>query len=1032
MSIRLLGPVSVPHGDGSELLPAGRRVRGLLARLALDAGRAVDASTLVDALWGDDPPTTANALQSLASRLRRALGAARVRSSAGGYCLEVDPDDVDALRFATLRRAAAAEPDDGRARALLTEALGLWHDPVLGGVRDLPFAGPAAARLAEARAAAAEELAARGLADGVPDAGRDLLAEILDEHPLRETTAVALARGLHAGGRRADALAVLDRTRAVLAEELGVDPGPDLRRVRTELLRDAPAPPVSPEPPERSNGHGPPARSRALTSFVGRDDDLARVRELTRTSRLVTVTGPGGAGKTRLATEAVRDLAVPVAVVELAALTGADQVAPAVLHAIGGPELALGEQATTDLLARLRAALGGRDRVVLLDNCEHLVDAAAQLVHELLATVPGLVVLATSREPLGVPGEVLHPLDALDDRHAVRLFAERAAAVRPDFVLARHEPVVTEICRRLDGQPLPIELAAARVRSLAPAEIAERLADRFRLLVTGARTALPRHQTLRAVVDWSWDLLSAPERVLAARFGVFAGAVDADTVEAVCGEDAFDLLTALVEKSLVVVADHDGAPTRYRMLETIREYAAARLADSGERDAIVDAHAARVLAVLEPGEPRLRSAAQLTQLAVVRGVEGEAIRALERAVEASAATGADRAHRLLAALAWSWIVRGDMVTLLHWSGRVAELPPPASGMAVAVNRSLRSVLLASQSEPSGADAEIAAVPAMLPVLPRPWHPVVVLHGPATRAFADGDRAALEALAERDDDPWVRAAAAQIAAMQAENVGESDVRRRYLRRAHDGFAAVGDRFGLGLSTSALGEVEDLAGDRAAARRAVTEAIALAEELHKVDDLPQYRMQLAVLAAREGDADEARGQLRLADAAAEAPEPWARAWLTWGRADVERRLGHPERALALLAEPAPVFDQDPGPGRGQREALVHHLVAAALLDLGRHDEARTELDAAADAARRSDDGPVLGQVAEASARWALAVGDAGRAGELLGVALARRGTLHLGDPEVVATRDGVVGALGPDAADAAMARGRRAPRDAPPAP
>ncbi|MCD2194397.1 winged helix-turn-helix domain-containing protein [Actinomycetospora endophytica] len=1031
MVIRLLGPVSVRDADGRELLPAGARVRGLLARLALDAGHPVDTTTLVDALWDDDPPPSANALQSLVSRLRRALGPERLRSSSGGYVLEVDPDDVDALRFATLRREAAAAADDERARALLTEALGLWHDPVLGGVRELPFAGPAVARLADAHAAAAEDLAAGGLAAGIPDAGRDALAAILDEHPLRETSAVALARGLHAGGRRADALAVLDRTRTALAEELGVDPGPELRRARTELLHDPQQgpPPDAPRPPAESRS---PAwhRAPALTSFIGRDDDLARLAALTRTSRLVTVTGPGGAGKTRLTLEVVRDLDTAVAVAELAALTGPDQVAPTVLHAVGGPELALGERTATDTLVRLRAALAGRDLVLVLDNCEHLVAAAADLVHELLTAAPGLVVLATSREPLGVPGEVLHPLGALPDDYATRLFAERAAAVRPGFVLDGDQAVVREICRRLDGQPLPIELAAARVRTLEPAEIADRLADRFRLLTTGARTALPRHQTLRAVVDWSWDLLSPAERTLADRFGVFAGAVDARTVEAVCGEDSFETLAALVEKSLVVVTPGaDGGPTRYRMLETVREYAAARLEAAADRDAVFDAHAARVLAVLEPGEPRLRTDAQLDELVVVRGVEGEGVRALERAADAG--EGA-RAHRLLAALSWSWLLRGDMATLMHWSDRVAELAPGEPTMAIAVNTALHAVLLAARPDTTGGTAEIAAVTAMLPVLPRPWHPVVVLHGPAHRTFADGDRSGLVEIADGDGEPWTRAAAAQILAMHAENAGDLDVQRRYLRVAHDLFSALGDRFGLGLTTFSLGEVEDLSGDRDAARRAWHEAIALAEELRKVDDLPQYRTALAALAARDGDPAEARHQLRLAEEVmSRTSEDWAAIWLGWLRADVERRLGDPERALAVLdgARPSP---DEPGPGPEQRDALVHRLAAAALADLGRYPEAREKLEVAARAAVKSDDGPVLGQVAEASARAALALGDAARAGELLGVAEARRGTLHLGDPEVVATRDGVVAALGPAGAEAAIARGRALPRDAAPSP
>ncbi|MFP5022470.1 BTAD domain-containing putative transcriptional regulator [Pseudonocardia phyllosphaerae] len=1033
MSIRLLGPVSVRDADGRELLPAGPRVQGLLARLALDAGRVVDAATLVDALWGATPPSTANALQSLASRLRRALGADRVRSSSGGYLLDVGTDEVDALRFAALRRAAAAEPGDDRARALLTEALGLWQGPALGGLRELPFADAAAARLADTRAAVAEELAARGLASGVPDAGRDTLTGILDEQPLRETTAVALARGLHAGGRRADALAVLDRTRAALADELGVDPGPELRRARTELLHDSTAP-ASPAPAPAAPARTPSRpRTLALTSFVGRDDDLARLRDLVATSRLVTVTGPGGAGKTRLSAEALRDLERPVAVAELAALTGADQVVATVLHAVGGAELALGELGGPDLLARLRATLSGRELVLVLDNCEHLIDAAAELVHELLTTVPGLVVLATSREPLGVPGEVLHPLGALDDAHATRLFAERAAAVRPGFALDRHTAVVRDICRRLDGQPLPIELAAARVRSMEPEEIAERLADRFRLLVGGARTVLPRHQTLRAVVDWSWELLSPAEDTLATRFGVFAGAVDARTVEAVCAgpglPDAFDVLGALVEKSLVVtVPDADG-PTRYRMLETIREYAAARLETADDRDAVVGAHAVHVLAVLEPGEPRLRGPEQLDQLVVVRRIEGEAVRALERAV-ADGAT--DHAHRLLAALLWSWVMRGDMTTMVGWIERViARLPPPVSP-AGALNRAMHAVTTASYDDRMASDTEVAAVTAMRTELARPWHPVVELVGPTAHAFTTGDRG--ELLALLDDparDPWLRAAAGQVAAVHAENVGDLQAQRRCLRSAHELFTLAGDRFGLGMTTFALGELEDQAGDRTAARAAYTEAVALADALRNVDDVPQYRLQLASLAAREGDEAGAREQLRLAEENLhDVTAPGAGTWLTWFRADIERVLGNPGLALELIAATEGAVTD--GPGRTQRQAVVHQVAGAALTDLGRYDEARDRLEAAAKTAAASEDGPVLAQVAESVARWALLTGDAERAGELLGLALDRRGMLHLGRPDVVSTRDGVLARLGPDATEAAYERGRATPRSTPPVP
>ncbi|ANY06098.1 AfsR/SARP family transcriptional regulator [Pseudonocardia sp. HH130630-07] len=1046
MWIRLLGTVSVLGTDGAELRVAGLRLRGLLARLALDAGRVVDTATLVDALWGETPPATPNALQSLVTRLRRVLGPDRVVGAAGGYRLAVAPDRVDALRFAELRAGAAGEADPRRARELLAGALALWAGAPLADLRELPFAGPVAVRLADARATAAEELAGRGLADGAPGAGLDTLTAVLDDHPLRESAAVALARSLHATGRRADALDVLDRTRTALATELGVDPGPELRHARAELLHDAPdtrptapavtgAPQDTPEDAGPRRGDGPAARHRspALTSFVGRADDLARLQALLGAARLVTVTGPGGTGKTRIVEEVLRRSDGAAAVAELAPLTGTDQVAAAVLHAVGGPDLAVADRGGSDTLARLRATLAGRELLLVLDNCEHLVAGVAELVHDLLTAVGGLRVLATSREPLGVPGEHLLPLGALDDEQAARLFTDRAAAVVPGFDPGDGRTVAA-LCRRLDGQPLPIELAAARVRTLSTGEILARLDDRFRLLVGGARTALPRHRTLRAVVDWSWDLLEDPERTLARRFGIFAGAVDAAAVRAVCGAsdpggDPWDLLAALVEKSLVVaVAGTDGAPTRYRMLETVREYSLARLAESAEEQWIAGAHGDWVLGVLEPGEPRLRTGAQLDWLGVVRSVEGEAVRALDRAVDAGRA---DRAHRLLAALSWGWLIRGEQPTLLHRSATVAALPAAGTGPAGALNRTMHALLLAGHGDTGTVRADIDAVLDAIGDLPRPLHPVVALAGPVSRAFTDGDESDLLTLAAGDGDPWLRAAAAEIVALGAENRGDLDVQRTHLRIAHRLFGEVGDRFGLGVVVLSLGELEDFAGDRAAAAAAYREAIALTSELGNLDDLPQYRMQLAHVTARDGDAATARQQMRqaLVDLG-DRPQPETPGWFDWGHADVERRLGNPHRALELLDtvwEPVP-----PGPGLLQRDAVLHMMAAAVELDLGRPQRARPLLDHAADAALASEDGPVLGQVAETAARWALAEGDPDRAGELLGIAIDRRGTLHLGDPEVVATRDGVRAALGPERTDAALARGRAVPRDVAPRP
>ena len=309
-----------------------------------------------------------------------------------------------------------------------------------------------------------------------------------------------------------------------------------------------------------------------------------------------------------------------------------------------------------DTTTRLLTALADRELLLVLDNCEHLVDAAAHLVQTLLERVPGLQVLATSREPLAVPGEVLHPVDALADDDAVRLFAERGAAVVPGFtVTAAVRPAVAEICRRLDGQPLPIELAAARLRTLTPEEIRRRLDDRFRLLTTGPRTVLPRHQTLRAVVDWSWDLLDEQERALARRLSVFAGGATEEAALQICGlgDATLDLLTALVEKSLLVAAP--GSPTRYRMLETIREYAAQRLDEAGERPAMEAAHTALIVELVETAEPWLRRAEQLEWVGRLRAEADDVAAVFRRAV---AADDAATAHRLVAASAWFWLIRG--------------------------------------------------------------------------------------------------------------------------------------------------------------------------------------------------------------------------------------------------------------------------------------------------------------------------------------------------------------------------------------
>jgi predicted ATPase/DNA-binding SARP family transcriptional activator len=1042
--IGLLGAVEVRRGADPLPLP-GLRLRGVLARLALDVDRPVSTSLLVDDLWGEAAPDgVGNALQALVSRLRRVTGPGLIATEAGGYRLLLSPGEVDASRFEQLVGEAESTTDPASARELLGRSLALWRGPALADLADLPFAAAAAARLGERRTRAVEARARLALRLDDPEPELDALAEQLEALPLRENTAALLARCLHAAGRQADALAALDRTTTRLADELGVDPGPELAATRLAVLRS--------QPPARSPAPRPTARPRdpdrrpprtALTSFIGRDTDLERVRALLGDARLVTLLGPGGAGKTRLARETVAGVPGRVAVAELAALSTADQLPTALLSAAGTAAVVrMQEEPGPDSTERLLTALAGQDVVLVLDNCEHLVDAVARLTEMLLGACPGLRVLATSREPLGVPGEVLHPVGALGPADAVRLFGERGAAVHPGFRASGDVLVaVEEICRRLDGQPLPIELAAARLRTLSPGEIATRLDDRFRLLTSGARTALPRHQTLRAVVDWSWELLAEPERAVARRLAVFAGGATADAAEVVCSapggpapEDVFDLLASLVDKSMVVAVGQPapGAPTRYRMLETIREYAAERLDESGERAATEAAHARLVLALAEEAEPHLRAREQLEWLARLAAEADEIDLALRRAV---AAQDADTAHRLVAAMAWSWVIRGFLDEPTRWVLAVQQLDGPAPAAARALTTAYSIMIhLGDEERRSATAAEVARAIELVGAVEEPRHPILRLFGPIRSLFTEDDDEPLRRLAADQDDPWLQATALGALGTFAGNAGRIDEQRRLARQAHTLISAVGDRFMLGMVLLNLGELEEVAGQHDAAARAYDEAIAIATELGNDEDLPQFVGRRATFDARRGDLRAARAGL---DRARElSRDSWQHtSFLALCQADLERLDGNLDRARAELDRLAAMLPTDAGPladelafGTAHRHAGLACARALVELTAGDREAARRHVADAIGWAVATKDGPTTAGIAEAAARLAFADGDADRAARLLGVAAAQRGEPDLGNAEVVALDAAVRAALGEHAAEEAFRSARELPREA----
>src|SRR4051794_1494700 len=556
MELRLLGPVELVV-DGRSRAVAGAGERAVLVLLVLSAGRVVAADTLVDALWGSGlPRNPANALQVRVSKLRRVLaragpGEGAVRSRPPGYVLEVDPERVDAHRFVRLvgEGRSARRDDPERSVALYRAALDLWSGPAIAEFAGESWAQPDAVRLEGLRDAATEELFDLLVAG---DVTAGLVGEIeaaVARRPRHERLYGQLMIALYRGGRQADALAVYRRAREMLRAELGLDPSVELRGIEQRILRQDPdvGGPQTPNPPAGPTPSPPPRLPVRLSSFVGRAADSARLADLVSRHRLVTVTGPGGVGKTSMAIEFARGTAAgEVWLVRLAGVGDGELVARAVADALG-----VRDDPGAPAEVRLAAHLRDRSGLLLLDNCEHVADACAVLAEQLLSSCPRLRLLATSREPLAVSGEVqyaLAPLPAPDvdvaaeevaDFAAAQLFLERARSVLPGFAPDAASMLrLADICRRLDGIPLAIELAAAGVKALPVEDIAERLGTTFPALAGGPRTAEGRDRTLRAAVDWSHRLLTEPEQVLFRRLSVFRGGWDLRAAEQVASGGA--------------------------------------------------------------------------------------------------------------------------------------------------------------------------------------------------------------------------------------------------------------------------------------------------------------------------------------------------------------------------------------------------------------------------------------------------------------------------------------------------------------
>ncbi|GHE82530.1 ATP-binding protein [Streptomyces fumanus] len=910
---RVLGTTQALRSDGSPVPVGGARLRALLAALALRAGRTVPAGLLADEVWGADPPAdTAGALQALVGRLRRALGADAVASADGGYRLTAAPDDVDLHRFEKLADEGAralADGDPAKAAVVLDDALALWRGPVLA---DLPDRTAEAARWETRRLDALRARHTAALDLGHAERSLPELTALCDAHPLDEPLQALRLRALRDTGRTAEALAGYEEVRRHLADRLGTDPGPALRALHTELLSPEPdaGTPPGPRVPDRApadapRAHRPRGNLRArLTSFVGRDGDIRALRDDLRAARLVTLLGPGGAGKTRLsqeAAEAAGDIAPDgVWLAELAPVDDPAAVPEAVLTAVGARETVLYGAGAEEIRAaterpgtaveRLVEHCGRRRMLIVLDNCEHVVDAAARLAEHLLAHCPHLTVLATSREPLGVPGELLRPVEPLPEPAALELLADRGAAARPGFCTEDDPEACAEICRRLDGLPLAIELAAARLRMLTPRQIADRLDDRFRLLTSGSRTVLPRQQTLRAVVDWSWELLDEDEREVLRRLSVFAGGCDLAAAEAVCGPAALDALGSLVDKSLVVAAPTGDGEMRYRMLETVAEYAAERLDETGGRPAAERAHLVHYRELARTTDPALRGPGQLAAVARLEREYENLRTALRHAV---AARDEQEALCLVLSLVWYWQLRDLRVEARTWCGeamalgpdpfteplvpakpvwvRCTETPPPMTGEVLAEAR--RGVHLAHLAcmdteldawQNPAAQAKLRIIAGTYePGLPQTCRSPGVLWWFAVMLTGDVDRlrtimdASVRTCRETPGFEWELAGALQMRAnLLANRTDWAGDAARDADEALAMFERLGDTWGTAEALSARAEAYERKGEFLRAAADYRAAAVHAERLgaHGQVDVLDARLGSALLEADQGERGE----------------------------------------------------------------------------------------------------------------------------------------------------------------------------------
>lgn len=990
----------------------GRPVRGdrlvALVGALLDArGRVVSSPALVEDVWEGIPPDDATgAVQALVSRARR-LGFA-IEAAPGGYRLPTDGlriDVVDAEALLATGRQALRSGDAARARDLARDARSL-----VPAVPDLDH--PTTAHLlAEVVTLQAEA----GLALGhVEDLVEDLRRCALRTPP-DEPLVALLVRVLAAQGRDAEALEVVDALRTELAERYGTDPSPVVSQAHLALLRGELAPVAAPPvAPRRATLTLPAAWRRPTTALVGRDDDLRQVEAALGASGLVTVVATGGAGKTRLAGEIARravSAGRSVRVVELAGLRAPAEVLPTVLAAIGGADVT---SAGTDLTAerrlltpedRLRLAAQDLDGILVLDNCEHVLDAAAVVVGDLLAVAsPDVVVLATSRAPLGLVGETVHRLLALPDADALELLETRARAGRANLAW---DPVrALELCHRLDNLPLALELAAARLRSMTVDDVLEGLSDRFALLDDALRGLPERHASLWAMVDWSRELLDPSERALVQRLSVVPTSFTAETAVAVSGDHPATVrrgLATLVEQSLLTLDEEDGGPARYRMLETVREYGEVRLDVAGERPATMGGLVRWAAESAARLGAEFVGAGQLVAFDRCATEQETLLAALRWAVEHGDEAGA---VDIASALFHLWSIRGLHVECVEWALRLLRAEDPAGRRASTLFQGAAAGRPLPDADRLTTACVFAAVNAGVATSQRPvalaWRAIQRVLAdrptevsPRMRALAatlpalgspdvDESLAAAQRMVEADDD-FLQGLGLFMRAAVRENSGDPSMSGADAREAYRRFQAIGDHWGMGMAAQGIGQWES-ARDGGDSERWLRESVEQLELVGAMQDVRSLRVQLDMQRALAGD-EQATAQLREVTTSTQADDVDA-AQAHLGLAQVASKAGRVQEAVDHAEAAAALVTATRVP---MHQARVVFLVAVAVTHLhvaalpGAHttasmDRAVELLRAAAADAAATSDMPVLGTFAIGFAELAAYRGEVDRAHEL----------------------------------------------------